>query len=383
MTPGRAGRAGLGLVGPGAAVDGAVLPRCRWASWRCRAWASASAGRAVPGWTLANYARFFDKPYFHEALLNSLEVTALVTVLSVLLAYPLAWILAFRVPQRWQRAALLLAILPFWTSYLVRSYSWLLVLSPEGVVPVDPAPVGLDLGVQLVSNRTGTVIGFVHFFTMLLRSRSTPASPRSRPSYLRAAADLGASPLQAFLRVTLPLSLPGVVVGAFLTFVLAIGDYITPQILGGNRELLLPQAIMLQIGRQADFPMAAALSLVLMLVVSLAYLACARWLRLERTVMARPGKCWRRSISALGLPVHLPAGARAGPVLVPGLDPAGAALHRPVAALVPGGARATTGCSTRLGSSLLVGVALLAARDPAGLPRRLRPRPRPPRWARC
>ena len=82
--------------------------------------------------------------------------------------------------------------------------------------------------------------------------------------------------------MTLPLSLPGVVVGAFLTFVLAIGDYITPQILGGNRELLMPQAIMLQIGRQADFPMAAALSLILMVVVSLAYLACARWLRLER-----------------------------------------------------------------------------------------------------
>ena len=73
-------------------------------------------------------------------------------------------------------------------------------------------------------------------------------------SYLRAAADLGASAWQAFLRITLPLSLPGVVVGAFLTFVLAIGDYITPQILGGNRELLMPQAIMLQIGRQADFP---------------------------------------------------------------------------------------------------------------------------------
>ncbi len=95
-------------------------------------------------------------------------MTALVTVVSVLLAYPLAWILAYRVPQRWQRVALLLAILPFWTSYLVRSYSWLLVLAPEGVVPSTLRLLGLDLGVQLVSNRTGTVIGFVHFFTMLL-----------------------------------------------------------------------------------------------------------------------------------------------------------------------------------------------------------------------
>jgi len=240
-------------------------------------------GQLAPGWSLANYARFVDRPYFHEALLNSLEVTALATALSVLLAYPLAWILAYRVPPRWQRLALLLAILPFWTSYLVRSYSWLLVLAPNGVVPAALRAVGLDLGgLQLVSNRTGTVIGFVHFFTMLLTLTIYASLVQIPPSLHRAAADLGASAWQSFLRVTLPLSLPGVVVGAFLTFVLAIGDYITPQILGGNRELLMPQAIMLQIGRQADFPMAAALSLVLMLVVSLAYLACARWLRLER-----------------------------------------------------------------------------------------------------
>ncbi|MFZ1427418.1 MAG: ABC transporter permease [Geminicoccaceae bacterium] len=240
-------------------------------------------GKAVPGWTLANYVRFLDKDYFHQALTNSLEVTALVTVLSILLAYPLAWILAYRVPQRWQRLALLLAILPFWTSYLVRSYSWLLVLAPEGVVLGTLRSFGLDLvGLQLVSSRTGTVIGFVHFFTMLLTLTIYASLVQIPASYLRAATDLGASAWQGFLRITLPLSLPGVVVGAFLTFVLAIGDYITPQILGGNRELLMPQAIMLQIGRQADFPMAAALSMILMLVVSLAYLACARWLRLER-----------------------------------------------------------------------------------------------------
>lgn len=238
-------------------------------------------GKDLPGWTLANYARFLDRGYLREALANSLEVTALVTVLSLLVGYPLAWILAFRVPAPWQRAALLLAVLPFWTSYLVRSYSWLLVLSPNGVVPSALAAVGIDLGgARLVSNRVGTVIGFVHFFAMLTTLTVYASLARIPPNLARAAADLGASPWQAFLRVTLPLSLPGVVVGAFLTFVLAIGDYVTPQILGGNRELLLPQAIMLQIGRQADLPMAAALALVLMLVVSLTYLAFARWLRL-------------------------------------------------------------------------------------------------------
>jgi spermidine/putrescine transport system permease protein len=103
-----------------------------------------------------------------------------------------------------------------------------------------------------------------------------------RESYRRAAADLGASPLQVFTRITLPLSLPGVAVGAFLTFVLAIGDYVTPQILGGSKELLLPQAIMLQVGRTADFPLASAMSMVLMAVVTIAYLLFARHLKMDR-----------------------------------------------------------------------------------------------------
>ena len=93
---------------------------------------------------------------------------------------------------------------------------------------------------------------------------------------------MGASPLSTFLHVILPLTVPGIMVGAFLTFVLCIGDYITPQILGGGNELLMPQVIMLQIGRRADFPTASALSIILMVVVTLAYLGSARWLKLER-----------------------------------------------------------------------------------------------------
>ncbi len=103
------------------------------------------------------------------------------------------------------------------------------------------------------------------------------------PNLARAAADLGAARWQTFRHVILPLTLPGVMVGAFLTFVLCIGDYITPQILGGNNELTLPQVIMLQIGRRADFPAAAAQAILLMALVLLAYLACARWLRIGRT----------------------------------------------------------------------------------------------------
>lgn len=235
------------------------------------------------GFSLAAYAQFFQNPSYWRALVNSLEVTLIVTALSVILAYPFAWILAFIVPERWQRLALMLAVLPFWTSYVVRSYSWLLVLAEKGVINSTLINLGLlSEPVQIANTRAATVIGFVHFFVMLLTLTIFANLKQLSPNYRKAATDLGASGFQTFIHVILPLTLPGIMVGAFLTFVLAIGDYITPQILGGNNELLMPQLIMMQIGRRGDFASASALSLILMAVVTLAYLACARWLKIER-----------------------------------------------------------------------------------------------------
>jgi spermidine/putrescine transport system permease protein len=244
-----------------------------------------AGGRTTLTWTLDNYRGFVTRSdgAFLDALVNSIEVSVLVTALSVLAAYPLAYILAYRVPRRWQRVLLVVIVLPFWTSYVVRSYSWLLVLSENGVINQALLALGVvDAPVGMGNSRGATVLGFVHFFVMLLTLTIYANLAQIKDSYRKAAADLGAAGWQTFLYVTLPLSLPGVAVGAFLTFVLAVGDYITPQILGGGRELLLPQAIMLQIGRAADFPMASALSLVSMLVVVAAYLLFARHLRMER-----------------------------------------------------------------------------------------------------
>ena len=235
------------------------------------------------GLSLANYLQFFANPSYYRAMVNSLEVTALVTVISIALAYPFAWILAETVPERWQRLALMLAVLPFWTSYVVRSYSWLLALAENGVInKVLMQFAILSEPIQLANTRAATIIGFVHFFVMLLTLTIYANLKQLSPNYRKAAADLGAGPIRSFLHVVLPLTLPGIVVGAFLTFVLAIGDYITPQILGGNNELLMPQLIMMQIGRRGDFPLASALSIILMAVITIVYIACARWLKIER-----------------------------------------------------------------------------------------------------
>jgi spermidine/putrescine transport system permease protein len=246
--------------------------------------ASRVSRQIVFTWDLDNYINFFSKSYLLKGLFVSLEITLYVTIISVLLAYPLAWIIADRVPRRWQRTALILAILPFWTSYVVRSYSWLLVLSSNGVINNTLLEIGLiSEPLQMASTTTATVIGFVHFFVMLLTLTIYSNLIQLSPNYKHAAADLGANSFQTFWHVILPLTLPGIMVGAFLTFVLCIGDYITPQILGGNNELVLPQIIMLQLGRRADIPTAAALSIILMAVVTLAYILCLRWLKMERT----------------------------------------------------------------------------------------------------
>jgi spermidine/putrescine transport system permease protein len=240
-----------------------------------------SLRRGDLAWSLGNYAEFLGNPEYIGAFVNSLEITVTVTVLSVLLAYPLAWIIAEEVPAKWRRLALALAVLPFWTSYVVRSYAWALVLAKQGVINQALEGVGLP-ALALGNSRVAVVIGFTHFFTMLLTLTIYASLVQLPPNLRRAAADLGAGRVATFRHVIWPMTLPGVATGAFLTFALCIGDYVTPQILGGGNDLALPQLVMLQIGRAADLPMASALSIVLMAAVTVAYLLTARFMRTVR-----------------------------------------------------------------------------------------------------
>lgn len=235
------------------------------------------------GLSLDNYRHFFGESAYTQAIWNSVVTTTIVVIVSLLLAYPFAYILAYKIPKRWQRLALACAILPFWTSYVVRSYAWLLVLAPTGIVNWVLVNLHIvDRPITLAYNPGATDLGFVHFFIMLNALTIYANLVQINPRYVLAAQDLGASAWRSFLAVTLPLSIPGMTVGAFLTVVLCIGDFITPQILGGNRELLLPQVIMMQIQRQLDLPMASTMSLVLTLIVAVVYLALQRKMRMSR-----------------------------------------------------------------------------------------------------
>ena len=242
-----------------------------------------TADGSPPHLSFKAYSDFFGQPAYVQAIWNSVVTTAIVVSISVLLAYPFAYVLAYKVPKRWQRFALACAILPFWTSYVVRSYAWLLVLAPTGIINWILINLHLiERPITLAYNPNATVLGFVHFFIMLNAVTIYANLVQINPRYVLAAQDLGASAWRSFLAVTLPLSVPGMAVGAFLTVVLCIGDFITPQILGGNKELLLPQVIMMQIQRQLDLPMASVMSLVLTVIVAAVYLLVQKPMRSAR-----------------------------------------------------------------------------------------------------
>lgn len=243
-----------------------------------------SSGKILPDPTIANYEKFFEKDYLIGSLVNSLELTLATIAIALPLAYALAATIAFIVPRRWQIAALVLAVLPFWTSYVVRTYSWLLLLSERGLFNRALLDIGLiSEPLTLVNSRTGVLIVFVHYFVMIM-TLTIYVSMRLIPkNIIRAARDLGAGTTRVFAEVVLPMSLPGIMVGVFLTFVLAIGDYVTPQIIGGSNELVMPQTIVLQVGRMANTPQAAALSFILMGVVIFGVLLFSRWLKVARS----------------------------------------------------------------------------------------------------
>lgn len=232
---------------------------------------------------LQNYERILGPGPYAVSVLRSIEVAVWSTIFSCFIAYPIAYLLAFKVQSHLRRLFLVLALLPFWTSYLVRSYSWLLVLGKNGVMNTSLLALGLiSEPIKLAYTQWATIIGFVHFFSMLMLITIFSALVKIPKSLRLASADLGASTSSTFFRIVLPLSAPGLLTGAFICFVLAIGDFATPQILGGGQEMLLSQTAMLFMQRNFDYTATAAASVVMMALILILYLVVGRWLRLER-----------------------------------------------------------------------------------------------------
>lgn len=223
-------------------------------------------GGIVWRWTPQNYVTLTDVLY-GKILLNSVLVAGMTTVACLLLGYPLAYYLT-RVNLRWRNALLLLLVIPFWTNFLVRTYAWKFILRTGGIMDSTfqglglPAPDLLYNHVQF-SVFVGLVYGYLAFMVLPLYA----SLERLDPALLEAAQDLGASPFSAFWRVTFPLSLPGVVAGCILVFVPSLGAYITPELFGGGKFLMIGNLIGQQFAASLNWPFGSALSYVLMTIV--------------------------------------------------------------------------------------------------------------------
>jgi ABC-type spermidine/putrescine transport system permease subunit I len=232
--------------------------------------------------SLVHYRRLIDQPSYARIFRATFEISALATLVCIVLGYPLAYVLA-QLPVRLANLCMIGVLLPFWTSILVRTYAWLVLLQRQGLINTWGIKLGLwEEPLALVHNLNGTLIGMVHImlpFLILPVYGSMRAIDRD---YLKAAANLGASPTRAFWMVFFPLSLPGLLAGAMIVFILCLGFYVTPAVLGGGKVIMVANRIANDIEIFFNWGAASALGVVLLVLTMVVLYAASRLVRLDR-----------------------------------------------------------------------------------------------------
>ena len=229
-------------------------------------WKSSVDGM-VPAWNLDNYRKIVAEPIFARLLFKSLRIAVAVTLIILVFGYPLAYVIA-RKTSRYKHILLLLVFIPYWISYVIRSYAWYPILGKEGAINYLLTVVGftgrpVDL---FLFNEFSVHLGLVSVFMPFAVVPIYLSLERISQTYLEAAADLGAHPARSFLHVVLPLSLPGLLGGGLMVFILTIGAYVTPQLLGGPSGIMLGNIIADQFGATFNWTWGGMLSVALMLV---------------------------------------------------------------------------------------------------------------------
>ncbi len=224
--------------------------------------------------TLANFVNFAEKPIYPKVLLKSIRISAMVTFVTVVLAYPMAYFIAFRVKKN-KLVWLILITVPFWTSYLLRVFAWKIILGYNGVI--NSGLIGLGLIDEpltfLLHNPTAVVITLAHAWAPIAILPIYVSLEKLDRSLLEAARDLGEGAVMTFVRVTLPLSMPGVIASSLLVFIPTVGDYVTPKLVGGTTGIMIGNIIQSLYGRGQNWPLGAALAVISMLAITA--LVCA------------------------------------------------------------------------------------------------------------
>ncbi len=234
--------------------------------------------------SLDNYTRMLESKSYTRIFATTFQVSFLTTLLCVLLGYPLAYFLA-QLPKRWAALGMMAVLLPFWTSLLVRTYAWLVVLQRKGLINQWGMELGLwDTPIRLVHNLNGTLIGMAHIMLPFLVLPLYGSMKAIDLDYVKAAANLGASPVDAFRHVFLPLSLPGLFAGIIIVFVLCLGFFVTPAVLGGGKVIMVSMKIETLVDLFYNFGTASALGVVLLALTLLVLFIAHKLLRLDRVL---------------------------------------------------------------------------------------------------
>lgn len=237
--------------------------------------------------TLDHYTKMIKYKSYARVFITTFEVSILTTVICILIGYPLAYFLAMLSP-RMAGFFMLAVLLPFWTSLLVRTYAWLVLLQKKGILNDFAISAGLwETPVKLVHNMTGTLIGMAHIMLPFLVLPLYGSMRKIERDMMHAAANLGASPTQSFWRVYFPLSLSGLVAGSLIVFVLCLGFYVTPAVLGGGRVNMVSTQITAILENQFDWGAASALGVVLLVATLLILVAATRLLRLDAALFGK------------------------------------------------------------------------------------------------
>ena len=237
--------------------------------------------------SLEHYRRMWEQPSYGRTFWTTFEVSLLTTGICLLLGYPLAYFLS-ELPKRAANLCMIAVLLPLWTSLLVRTYAWLVLLQRRGLINGWGIELGLwDEPLALVHNLTGTLIGTVHVMLPFLVLPLYAAMRAIDRNLLRAAANLGASPLRSFWLVLFPLAMPGLATGALIVFILCLGFYVTPAVLGGGKVIMVSSRIANDIELFFHWGAASALGVVL-LVLTAALILIAMRLPGMAAVLRRP-----------------------------------------------------------------------------------------------
>jgi len=238
--------------------------------------------------SLDNYIEAWSEPMYRDLMLRSLGISATVTLATVMLAYPMAYFISFHGGNR-KALWLFLVTIPFWTSYLLRVFLWKVILGYNGVLNSSLGWLGMieEPLTFILYNANAVIITLTHAWAPFAILPIYVALEKIDRSYLEAAADLGDGPLKSFLRITLPLSMTGVVGAALIIFIPTIGDYVTPKLVGGKDGLMIANMIQVQFMKANNAPLGASLAVSAMgivSIISLVFLALnRRWLRKRGT----------------------------------------------------------------------------------------------------